>query len=148
MKFLLIAILALLALAAGGKPTHLVYDATNDPSWTQPIQAAATSWGLSVKIIENCKGNPVICKQWAPDAPYGWTWLSHNKALITINSWWDERTALWDSPAWGSQHVRQYIACHEIGHSLGLPERPTDIGCMEGNPAYYLPSAEDLEMVR
>jgi len=146
MKYLLMLALFMLTststMAVSQRP---VLDATNDPSWAPPIQTAAISWGLSVRIIETCKGNPVICKQWAPDAPYGWTWIYHNKALITINTWWDARTALWDS--WG-QHVRQYIVCHELGHSLGLPERPTDIGCMAGNPAYYLPSAEDLEMVR
>ena len=149
MKYLLLALaLSMLVLESTGTMAVVskrqVFDATNDLSWTQPTQAAATSWGVSVKIVENCKGNPVICKYaGGADAPYGWTWITHNKATITINSFWDEYTARSDS--WGN-HVRQWIACHEIGHSLGLPERPTDLGCMAGNPTYYLPSAEDLEM--
>ena len=144
---LLVALLLLSTSVAQAGKMPQVIDATGDPTWAEPIALAAESWGLDIKegrCHRMGHGIP-MCKSYAPDAAYAWITIYKNKPLVRINSWWDERTAAWDA---GGQHVRQYIACHEIGHALGLPERPYEEGCMGGNPAYYWPSEEDLEVVQ
>lgn len=38
---------------------------------------------------------------------------------------------------WNTTHRRRFVACHELGHTLGLRHRPASSGCMNNDETSY-----------
>jgi len=130
-------------LAGGGEPaaalpepvaqldrTVVVVDRT-DGTWSG-VPSAAHSWSRSGKVNvvmrPRCHTNRYCVVFQHPSSYPGAKWLgwwrtvSRNVALIDLNAG-DPRSA--------DPHVQQWIACHELGHVLGVGEvYDGDAGCM------------------
>jgi hypothetical protein len=173
MKWLLLLVLAfilLLALAPEARADHAAHWAgsgertiyvENDlpAEWLTPLRAAVADWNRSPYVRFVITQGDGRC--WGFEHPVEFCWSSYSPTPS-----WIGLTSVWTHPdghlryvvaeanagkSWGSGK-RRFVACHELGHALGLhhSSATSGQGCMVSRFSYVTvyparPAAHDYE---
>lgn len=129
---------------------HVHTDDRTDASW--PVGAAAAEWDRSSKIYMVRLGCPGASEYCPPvyqvnDTFWGRTFWGMNAAQTHFTrdpgQFYAELSN--DTPL----IHRRFVACHELGHLLGLDHRVSSVNsCMRDDPPYaQLPDSHDFDVV-
>jgi len=130
-----------------------VHDATGDPVWGQFLRAAASEWNAGVENVRldvvtgnaDCETGAgpftaVACvRPTSPSTRAETRWYvgdGEHLRFATIHL----------DPERASAH-RQRLACHELGHALGLRHRQSGSSCMTPKTDHRHPDAADYQAV-
>ena len=127
-----------------------VVDATGDPAWAKALRAAAAEWTAGVDHVRlEVRSGPAGCDAGAGPATV--TVCVHPTRAGSRGATF--RHAREDDHMdfvvvhMADDTLRRRLACHELGHALGLVHRPSGPSCMVSGTLAEHPDAEDYRTV-
>lgn len=100
------------------------------------------NWGKCYSATNPCI---VVRPYWAEDSRYGYAqWWYDSRGVSYGIAWLNTRYASTD-------RQKQAVACHEIGHIIGLAHDPNRVSCMgkgDANGPYPYPSSYDYWVIQ